>query len=116
MASITAATVTDLRFPTSRTLDGSDAMNPDPDYSAAYLGLSTSEPELTGCGFVFTIGRGNDIQAAAVAAAADRLGGPQPRRVAGGSQRRQPRAQLGQPAALGWGPTRALCTWPWVRS
>ena len=75
MASITAATVTDLRFPTSRTLDGSDAMNPDPDYSAAYLELFTSEPDLTGCGFVFTIGRGNDIQAAAVAAAADRLVG-----------------------------------------
>ena len=75
MTSITAATVTDLRFPTSRSLDGSDAMNPDPDYSAAYLEFSTSEPELTGCGFVFTIGRGNDIQAAAVAAAADRLVG-----------------------------------------
>ena len=75
MTSITAATVTDLRFPTSRTLDGSDAMNPDPDYSAAYLELSTSEPELTGCGFVFTIGRGNDIQAQAVASVADRLVG-----------------------------------------
>ena len=75
MASITAAAVMDLRFPTSRTLDGSDAMNPDPDYSAAYLELSTSDPVLTGCGFVFTIGRGNDIQAAAVAAVADRLVG-----------------------------------------
>lgn len=75
MVSITAADVIDLRFPTSRTLDGSDAMNPDPDYSAAYLELSTSDPELTGCGFVFTIGRGNDIQAAAVAAVADRLVG-----------------------------------------
>ncbi len=75
MVSITAATVTDLRFPTSRTLDGSDAMNPDPDYSAAYLELSTSEPGLTGCGFVFTIGRGNDIQAAAVEVVADRLVG-----------------------------------------
>ena len=73
MTTISAATVTDLRFPTSRTLDGSDAMNPDPDYSAAYLELSTSDPDLTGCGFVFTIGRGNDIQAAAVAAVADRL-------------------------------------------
>ena len=75
MTTISAATVTDLRFPTSRTLDGSDAMNPDPDYSAAYLELSTSDPDLTGCGFVFTIGRGNDIQAAAVAAVADRLMG-----------------------------------------
>ena len=75
MVSITSANVTDLRFPTSGTLDGSDAMNPDPDYSAAYLELSTSDPDLTGCGFVFTIGRGNDIQAAAVAAVADRLVG-----------------------------------------
>ena len=75
MVSITAATMTDLRFPTSRALDGSDAMNPDPDYSAAYLELSTSDPDLTGCGFVFTIGRGNDIQAAAVATVADRLVG-----------------------------------------
>ena len=90
MASITAATVTDLRFPTSRTLDGSDAMNPDPDYSAAYLELSTSEPDLTGCGFVFTIGRGNDIQAAAVLRRSRRPPrGPQPRRAAGGSQRHQ---------------------------
>ena len=75
MTTIRAAAVIDLRFPTSRTLDGSDAMNPDPDYSAAYLELSTSDPDLTGCGFVFTIGRGNDIQAVAVAAVADRLVG-----------------------------------------
>ena len=75
MTTIRSAAVTDLRFPTSQTLDGSDAMNPDPDYSAAYLELSTSDPDLTGCGFVFTIGRGNDVQAAAVAAVADRLVG-----------------------------------------
>lgn len=75
MASIRTFTVTDLRFPTSRTLDGSDAMNPDPDYSAAYLELFTSDPDLTGCGFVFTIGRGNDVQAAAIGALADRLVG-----------------------------------------
>ncbi len=37
MTKITAVTVRDIRFPTSRTLDGSDAMNPDPDYSAAYV-------------------------------------------------------------------------------
>lgn len=54
----------DIRFPTSLFLDGSDAMNPDPDYSAAYLRLDTSEGE-SGHGFVFTIGRGNDAQAAA---------------------------------------------------
>jgi L-fuconate dehydratase len=59
----------DIRFPTSRTLDGSDAMNPDPDYSAAYLVLRTDAdgaPE--GHGFTFTIGRGNDVQVAAISA------------------------------------------------
>jgi L-fuconate dehydratase len=75
MTTVTDATVTDLRFPTSRNLDGSDAMNPDPDYSAAYLRLGTSDAELAGHGFVFTIGRGNDIQATAVGAVAERLVG-----------------------------------------
>jgi L-fuconate dehydratase len=57
----------DVRFPTSQTLDGSDAMNPDPDYSAAYLRLLTSDPDgPEGHGFVFTIGRGNDVQVAAI--------------------------------------------------
>jgi L-fuconate dehydratase len=59
----------DIRFPTSRSLDGSDAMNPDPDYSAAYLVLRTDAdggPE--GHGFTFTIGRGNDVQIAAISA------------------------------------------------
>ncbi|HEX3491705.1 MAG TPA: enolase C-terminal domain-like protein [Streptosporangiaceae bacterium] len=59
----------DVRFPTSRTLDGSDAMNPSPDYSAAYLIIRTDDPGgLTGHAFVFTIGVGNDIQLAAVRA------------------------------------------------
>ena len=50
-------------------LDGSDAMNPDPDYSAAYVQLRTNDPTgLCGHGFVFTIGRGNDVQTAALAA------------------------------------------------
>ncbi len=75
MTTITGVTVTDLRYPTSRQLDGSDAMNPDPDYSAAYLRLTTSEPSLLGHGFVFTIGRGNHLQTAAVAAVAKRLVG-----------------------------------------
>lgn len=75
MAIVTAAEVTDLRFPTSQELDGSDAMNPDPDYSAAYLRLRTSDEDLVGHGFVFTIGRGNEVQAAAVAAAAERFVG-----------------------------------------
>ena len=52
----------DVRFPTSREMDGSDAMNPDPDYSAAYLELITDADDgLTGSGFVFTIGRGNEV-------------------------------------------------------
>ncbi|MPZ95045.1 MAG: fuconate dehydratase [Propionibacteriales bacterium] len=57
----------DVRFPTSLTLDGSDAMNPDPDYSAAYLRVRTDGADgLVGHGFVFTIGRGNDVQVAAI--------------------------------------------------
>jgi len=57
----------DIRFPTSRELDGSDAMNPDPDYSAAYVVLRTDTPSgLAGHGFTFTIGRGNDVQVAAL--------------------------------------------------
>src|SRR5439155_716755 len=59
----------DVRFPTSRELDGSDAMNPDPDYSAAYVVLRTDhEDGLEGHGFAFTIGRGNDVEAAAIEA------------------------------------------------
>ena len=61
----------DVRFPTSRQLAGSDAMNPDPDYSAAYLVLRTDHPsDLAGHGFVFTIGRGNEVELAAIAALA----------------------------------------------
>ena len=59
--------VSDVRFPTSLSLDGSDAMNPDPDYSAAYLVLRTSTGE-SGHGFVFTIGRGNEVAVAAIRA------------------------------------------------
>ena len=52
----------DVRFPTSRELDGSDAMNPDPDYSAAYVVLRTDAIDgHEGHGFAFTIGRGNDV-------------------------------------------------------
>lgn len=57
--------VLDIRFPTARRLDGSDAMNPDPDYSAAYVVLST-DGGLEGHGLTFTIGRGNDIVCAAI--------------------------------------------------
>lgn len=68
MTSITGLRVFDLRFPTSQSLDGSDAMNPDPDYSAAYVILDTDNPALTGHGLTFTIGRGNDICCAAIEA------------------------------------------------
>lgn len=61
MTRITDLSVFDLRFPTSEHLDGSDAMNPDPDYSAAYVILHTDDEALTGHGLTFTIGRGNDI-------------------------------------------------------
>lgn len=61
MTLITAVEVIDVRFPTSRTRDGSDAMNKDADYSAAYVIIRTDDPELSGYGFTFTIGRGNDL-------------------------------------------------------
>ncbi|HVV20591.1 MAG TPA: L-fuconate dehydratase [Pseudonocardiaceae bacterium] len=66
----------DIRFPTSRELDGSDAMNPDPDYSAAYVVIRTDAGDgLEGHGFAFTIGRGNDVQVAAIDALAPFLVG-----------------------------------------
>jgi len=61
MTHITAVDVTDVRFPTSLSMDGSDAMNKDGDYSATYVVLRTDDPDLSGFGFTFTIGRGNDI-------------------------------------------------------
>ncbi len=67
MSRITSLETADVRFPTSTTLDGSDAMNPDPDYAAAYLQVCTDADDgLSGHAFVFTIGRGNDVQVAAL--------------------------------------------------
>jgi L-fuconate dehydratase len=63
---ITTAKALDIRFPTSRTLDGSDAMHTDPDYSAAYCILQTSQSGLTGHGFAFTLGRGNEVVVRAI--------------------------------------------------
>jgi L-fuconate dehydratase len=64
---IVNVTAHDIRFPTSRTLAGSDAMNPAPDYSAAYVILETDDPRgLAGHGFTFTIGRGNELCVAAI--------------------------------------------------
>jgi L-fuconate dehydratase len=73
---VTALETTDIRFPTSRDLDGSDAMNPDPDYSAAYVVLHTDDPAgLAGHGFAFTIGRGNDVVVAAIEVLRDHVVG-----------------------------------------
>ncbi|HEV7993092.1 MAG TPA: L-fuconate dehydratase [Gemmatimonadaceae bacterium] len=63
--------VRDVRFPTSRGLDGSDAMNADPDYSATYVVLHTDAGDgMEGHGLTFTIGRGNELCVAAVEALA----------------------------------------------
>jgi len=68
---ITGLIARDIRFPTSRALDGSDAMNPDPDYSAAYVVLRTDHPAGTeGHGLAFTIGRGTEVVVAAIRALA----------------------------------------------
>ncbi|MSP12050.1 MAG: L-fuconate dehydratase [Chloroflexi bacterium] len=64
---ITDFVAKDIRFPTSRNLAGSDAMNPDPNYSAAYVILKTDSPAgYEGHGLTFTIGRGNEICVAAI--------------------------------------------------
>ncbi len=70
MATITEVEVIDVRFPTSLTADGSDAMNKDGDYSACYVILHTdgTDPDgqpLAGYGLTFTIGRGTDVVVAA---------------------------------------------------
>jgi L-fuconate dehydratase len=71
---ITAIEAHDIRFPTSRTLDGSDAMNLNPDYSAAYVILKTDNPSgLEGHGMTFTIGRGNEVCITAIHALAPLL-------------------------------------------
>ncbi len=67
-STVTGLEVHDVRFPTSRYLDGSDAMNPEPDYSAAYVVLRTDDPDgFEGHALAFTTGRGNDVQANAIA-------------------------------------------------
>lgn len=71
MTTIVGFRTTDVRFATSTLLDGSDAMNPDPDYSAAYLIITTDAADgHEGHGFVFTIGRGNEIETTAIDALA----------------------------------------------
>ena len=68
MTRISTLDVIDVRFPTSRELDGSDAMNPEPDYSAAYVALHLDDDDMTGYSLLFTTGRGNDVACAAVRA------------------------------------------------
>jgi L-fuconate dehydratase len=109
---ISAIEAVDVRFPTSLSLDGSDAMNPEPDYSAAYVTIRTSAGD-EGYGLAFTVGRGNDVQVAAVRAlvplvagmpvddALADLGGFS-RRLTGDSQLRWLGPDKGAPA----GPTR----------
>lgn len=75
MTRITSAETFDVRFPTGQHGHGSDAMNKDPDYSAAYLALHTDDPTLTGYSLVFTIGRGNDLQCESVQQLADTVVG-----------------------------------------
>ncbi len=67
MRTVTHWETRDVRFPTSKELDGSDAMNPDPDYSSAYVSFGSEDGPL-GHSSVFTIGRGNDVQVAALEA------------------------------------------------
>ncbi|UKZ81435.1 L-galactonate dehydratase [Trichoderma virens FT-333] len=71
---ITGFEAHDLRFPTSLDLSGSDAMNPGPNYSAAYIILKTNT-DLQGHGFAFTIGRGNNLCTTAAEMIAERLVG-----------------------------------------
>ncbi|MFN8580792.1 MAG: L-fuconate dehydratase [Gemmatimonadaceae bacterium] len=80
---ITHVAVHDIRFPTSQHLDGSDAMNPDPDYSAAYVILRTDAADgIEGHGLTFTIGRGNELCVAAVQALAPLVVGQSLRTIA----------------------------------
>ncbi len=73
---IMRAVTSDVRFPTAQSGAGSDAMNRDPDYSAAYVALETDHPEgLTGHGLTFTIGRGTEVCVAAIEALAPHVVG-----------------------------------------
>jgi len=72
---ITEVVALDIRFPTSLTLDGSDAMHADPDYAAAYVILETDRPGLEGHGLSFTLGRGTEICIAAIRALAPLVAG-----------------------------------------
>ncbi len=101
MATITGLEVLDIRFPTSRSLDGSDAMNPDPDYSAAYVVIRTDAVDgLEGHGLTFTIGRGTEVVVAGVRALEPLVIGRSTRRVVRRYGRFLARAHRRQPVAL----------------
>lgn len=72
MPKITGFESFDVRFPTSKSLDGSDAMNQDPDYSGAYLRMNTDDG-VHGDSLVFTIGRGNEVQIKAIEILAEKI-------------------------------------------
>ncbi|WP_461536577.1 enolase C-terminal domain-like protein [Spongorhabdus nitratireducens] len=72
---ITDIHIHDIRFPTSQTFSGSDAMHTAPDYSCVYVILETSMPSLHGYGLTFTLGRGNEICAAAAEALSHHITG-----------------------------------------
>lgn len=74
MAKITGFETFDVRFPTSKMLDGSDAMNQDPDYSGAYLRIKT-DSGMHGDSLIFTIGRGNEVQIKALDILAEKVVG-----------------------------------------
>jgi L-fuconate dehydratase len=69
---ITKYEIRDIRFPTSKHLDGSDAMNKDPDYSAAYV-IFYTDSEFAGHGMTFTCGRGNEVVCSAIDALAKKF-------------------------------------------
>lgn len=115
MTTIIAMETHDVRFPTSLSLDGSDAMNPDPDYSTGYLLIRTDADDgLEGHGFVFTIGRGNEVQVAAIRALEGHLLGRDVDALLvdlGGLWR-----ELVHDSQLRWlGRRRVSCTWRSVR-
>ncbi|KAF8311002.1 enolase C-terminal domain-like protein [Clavulina sp. PMI_390] len=75
MATVTRYEIHDVRFPTSLSGDGTDAMNTECDYSSAYVSIFTEDESLVGYGQTFTIGRGNDIVCSAIAQVVDRIVG-----------------------------------------
>ena len=110
MPTITGLSVADVRFPTSRTLDGSDAMNPDPDYSAAYLTLETSEGE-RGYSLVFTIGHGNRRASAADSRRSSRSSGDGTCRPLWPISEVSPGSSSATRSSVGWARRRASCIW-----